>query len=122
MAVINHTSAKIVRGAHRWEWLAIGNADAPDSIGDNDGAVAFADKTVQFDSAAWGGATMTLEGSNDGAKWFGLSDPQGVAISMTADGLIAVLENPRFIKPVLTGGAASSINCRLVGRAIIQLF
>ena len=122
MAAINHTNVKISRGAHIWEWLAMANADAPDALGDGDGAVAFADKTVQFDSAAWGGATATLEGSNDGTSWFGLSDPQGAAISMTVNGLVAVLENPRYIKPVLSGGAASSINCRLVGRAIIQLF
>ena len=122
MAAVNHTSNKITRGSHRWEWLAIANADTPDTLGDNGGAVAFADKTVQFDSAAWGGTTATLEGSNDGTNWFGLSDPQGTAISMTANGLSAVLENPRYIKPVLTGGAASVVNCRLVGRANIPLF
>lgn len=121
MAAITRTTDKITRGSHWWTWSAIGNADTATEIGDDEGIVAFADKTVQVDGT-FGGTTVTLEGSNDGASWFGLSDPQGTAISFTAAGLSAILENPRYIKPVMTGGAASSINVRLVGRAIIQMF
>lgn len=120
MVAIVRTTDKIIRGAHWWTWSNIANADTATAIGDAEGIVAFADKTVHVDGT-FGGATVTLVGSNDGITFFGLSDPQGAAISFAVAGLVAVLENPRYIKPLLTGGAASSIDVMLVGRAILQL-
>ena len=121
MAAINHTTVQMSRGSHYWEWLAISESDTPDNLDDGDGAVAFADKTVQVDGT-FGTGTVTIEGSNDGVSFFGLKDPNGTAISFTAAGMAAILENPRYIKPVITGATGASINVRITGRAVIQLF
>lgn len=75
----------------------------------------FADRSVQV-SGTFGGATITLEGSNNGTDWVGLRDPQGVAISFTAAGLKQVLESTLLVRPVITGGAASSVNVTLLMR------
>ena len=68
----------------------------------------------------FGGATVTFEGSNEDApssEAVGLTDPTQTAISFTAKGLKQVLENPLFIRPVVTGGdGTTSLTVRLVCR------
>lgn len=65
-----------------------------------------------FDSA-----TLLLQGSNDGTNWFGLNDPAGTAISLTADGMEQVLEAPRYLRPSHSGGLGSEdIDCRIYAR------
>lgn len=88
-----------------------------------------ADKTVHIFSptAAYGSATVTIEGSNDvradplhpshaSAIWTGLTDAQGNAISKTANAIEALLENPLWIRPKTAGGTASDITVSLVGK------
>ena len=73
-----------------------------------------ADKTVQI-GGTFNSGTVTLQGSNDDPKqvnpmqWDTLHDPLGVAITATAVKIVAIMENPLFIRPVMTGtvGAAS---------------
>lgn len=77
------------------------------------------DRTIQFTdtSSSWGGATASLEGSLDGTTYFILTDPQGNAISKTDDGLEAVLENVRYLRPRLSVvGTAASVKCVLMSR------
>lgn len=64
-----------------------------------------------------GGATVTIEGSNDGTNWLTLNHPGG-ALSFTAltAALKQVLERPRYIRPNITGGAATGIGVYLVMR------
>lgn len=54
------------------------------------------------------GAAVTIEGSNDGTTYFTLTDPQGNAISMTANGLEQIMEITRFIRPK-KGAAAGTV-------------
>lgn len=64
-----------------------------------------------------GGATLTIEGSNDGTNWVTLNNAQGGALSLTAvDVLKQIVERPRYIRPKLTGGAASGIGVYLLMR------
>lgn len=72
----------------------------------------FADRTVYF-LGTWGGATAVWEGG-DGATYLSLTDPQGTAISKTADGIEAVTEVPEYSRPELTvvgTGAAITVTC-----------
>lgn len=63
-----------------------------------------ADKTVTI-TGTWGvGGSVTLQGSNDGTTWLSLTDPQGNAITKTADGIEAITENPLYIRPNCTAG------------------
>lgn len=61
-------------------------------------------------SGTWNGATLTLQGSNDGTTYFVLTDTAGTPgnLSFTADGLKQVRENTAFTKPVLSGGGGST--------------
>ena len=62
------------------------------------------DKRCVSITGTFGGATVTLQGSNDGTNYFTLTDQQTVAISKTAAALEQVNELPLLVKPVVTGG------------------
>lgn len=80
-------------------WDALAKDETGDAVSD----AAFADRTVQV-SGVFGGATVVLEGSNDGIKYFTLHDPFSNLISFTGDGLKGVTELPHFVRPRVTGG------------------
>ena len=69
----------------------------------------YGDRTVQIggDAAVFDGATVSLQGSNDGVSWFALTDPQGNAISAAASRLETVMETPFYTRAFSSGGGAS---------------
>jgi len=76
----------------------------------------WADNCVQIIGTV-GGATVTIEGSNDGTNWITLNHPGG-ALSFTsfAAALKQILERPRYIRPTITGGAATGVGVYLLMR------
>lgn len=70
-------------------------------------------KSVHF-SGTFGGATVVVKGSNTGTNFFGLTDPQGVAISVTSEGLKQIQENVAQYQPVATGGSSQSLTVTMV--------
>jgi hypothetical protein len=64
------------------------------------------------------GATLTIEGSNDGTNWETLNNAQGGALSFTslASTLKQIVERPRYIRPKLAGGTATGIGVYLLMR------
>lgn len=71
--------------------------------GDSASISRWQDKTVQVTGTF---TNMTIQGSNDGANWATLRDPQGTALVITVPNDVrAILENPLFIRPVSTGAA-----------------
>ncbi len=67
--------------------------------------------SVQY-RATFGNSTFTLEGSNDGSNYVTLADPQGNALSKTANGIEAVLEGVLYYRPafsVTTGSACVAV-------------
>ena len=95
-----------------WETLVTGSLDgAPIEIPDH------ADMSVQvvgtFDTA-----TLTMQGSNDGTNYLPLTDPQGNAIAMTVTGLEQILENTRYIRPLVSSvGGSTDLDVYLHVRA-----
>lgn len=69
---------------------------------------AWQDRTVQL-FGTWDSATVVIQGSNElvPTTWATLRDPAGNNLSFTADGLKAILELPRWIRPSKSGGVAS---------------
>lgn len=73
---------------------------------------ALQDRTVHL-FGTWGGGTISIEGSNEAAPVAGagnsiiLRDPAGNALTFTANGLKAILELPRWIRPRATSGVTS---------------
>jgi hypothetical protein len=114
MAVISFTRsepsasvAKIVT------WTAIANADTatPFLPVDLDTAVA----SVQI-SGTFGGATLTLQQSNDGTNWFTAKTPTGDDVVATVAGMFEISLSGLYIRPSIAGGSSSSINVILVAR------
>ncbi len=95
-------------------------------LGNADNAQAFliprySDKTVQI-FGTFGGATVTIQGSNDplvpaddvngttNATWATLTDPLGAALTATSAKLATILQNPLYIRAISSGGTGSAIN------------
>lgn len=80
-----------------------------------------ADKCVHLVGANWGGATLKVQGSNDGTNWLSLTDPQGNELSKTADAIEQILENPRYIRVYLTtAGTAAVISAYIFCRSTMR--
>ena len=81
---------------------------AADTAGD---AAEFPDQTdaVVTLTGTWAGATVVIEGSNDGTTYVTLTDPQGNAISKTQNAVEQITEVPRYIRPSKSGGSGATI-------------
>jgi hypothetical protein len=86
-------------GCYRTLWEAVTTADHTGAAMTLPGA---ADRCVQV-IGTFGGATVILEGSNNGGTTYAqLHDATGALISFTAAGIHAVLENPEMIRARLS--------------------
>ena len=98
---------QVGRGCHLYTWTSTGLDTAlPISVPQA------ADKSVQV-LGTWGGATWTLQGSNDGTNYVGLSDMDDgtTAITATIDPteIRQVYENTVWLRPITTGGTGTSL-------------
>jgi hypothetical protein len=72
------------------------------------------DKSIQV-FGTFGGATVALNGSNDGGTTFAaLNTPASAAIVLNAAGIKAVLENTEIVQPVATGGAGQLLTIAML--------
>lgn len=86
-----------------------------DHTGDPVAWADWADRSVQM-TGTWGGATAVLEGANV-ATYLSITDPQGNAISKTADALEACTEVTRYVRPRLSVvGAGATVVVTLLAR------
>lgn len=77
---------------------------------------AYTDRTVQF-AGTWGGTSISLEGSMDGTTYTVLTDPQGNAITKTANAIEAVTEGTVYVRPKATGGdGTTSVKVMLLAK------
>lgn len=66
------------------------------------------DMCVQV-AGTFGGATVLVQGSNDGTNYATLNDPQGNALSIATTAKIEqLLEAPRFLKLSSSGGGGTT--------------
>jgi hypothetical protein len=74
----------------------------------------YSDKSIQV-LGTFGGATVVLNGSNDGGVTFaGLNVPAGTAISIASAAIKAVLENTEYVQPVASGGTGQSLTIAMM--------
>jgi hypothetical protein len=96
-----------------WQWsLAQGDTANPIAIS-NQG-----DMTIQV-SGTFGGAGITLQGSNEPAATNGIAlhDIDGNAINLTAAGVLQVKEKTLFLWPVISGGnGTTNLTITIFGR------
>ncbi|CAB4165266.1 hypothetical protein UFOVP821_32 [uncultured Caudovirales phage] len=81
-----------------WSGLLNGDDGAPVELPTH------ADRSVQVTGTFGASGNVNIEGSNDGTNYATLSTPASVALAITAAGIKAVLELPRYIRPRVTAG------------------
>lgn len=91
------------------------------NMGDDDTGAPFrqsfySDKSVQIVAAAFGSATLVIQGSNDGNNYVTLTDPQGSPLSFTSAGLKAVSELTEYIRPATSGGTSTDVTVVMMAR------
>ncbi len=80
-----------------WEQIEDG-----DEIGTQVEVPDHADKSVQV-IGTFGTGTLAIQGGNDGTNWATLTDPQGNALSFTAEAVEQISEVTRYIRAIVTG-------------------
>lgn len=88
--------------------LVVWSGGATGDSGSSASFISFYNKSFQV-TGTFGGATVNLEGSNDGTNWQILNDSGNSAIGCTAACIKQVQQNTRYIRPTVVGGAASAI-------------
>lgn len=92
-------------------------------LSDDDGEpvrlAVYSDRAIQV-SGTFGGASVTIGGSNDGETYHALTDTQGNALTLTSGALKQIIELPIFIKPRVFGGdGTTALKVVLSGRRAI---
>lgn len=88
---------------YTWQGLATGDTGQPLR------GPGFTDASYQIDGT-FGGATVVIEGSNDGITYFTLVDPFNTPLSFLSAALVQVLPICLWIRPRVSGGAGVSID------------
>lgn len=98
-----------------WAGLANGDDGAPAEWVD------FADRCFQVTGTFGSGGSCTIQGSNDGATWASLSDPQGNALTFGSTKIEQALELPRYVRPAVTAGdGTTSLTITLCMRRVVR--
>ena len=93
-----------------WSTLIQGSED-----GSKFSFVEWSGLTVQV-SGTWDGATCTMQGSNDAATWFTLTDSNGVALSGIADYGSDIEESYLYVRPLVSSaGGSTDLDVTLIG-------
>jgi hypothetical protein len=91
-----------------------------DTSGDPAMWVEYADRNIQM-TGTFNGGTVVIEGSNDGANWHPLSDPQGNALTFTSGKIEQILEVTKYTRPRITSGTGLTVTvlalCRRSSRS-----
>lgn len=79
----------------------------------------YSDRSVQV-SGTFGGASVTIGGSNDGETYHALSDTSGNPLTLTSGALKQIVELPIFLKPRVFGGdGTTNLKVVLSGRKTV---
>lgn len=79
----------------------------------------FSDRSVQV-VGEFGGASITIGGSNDGVTYHALTDTAGAPLTLAGAALRQIVELPVWIKPKVFGGSGStSLTVIMAGRRSI---
>lgn len=64
----------------------------------------------------FGGATVTLQASNDGVTYFTMKDLTGVSISTATAALFEFTTAAMYVRPAVTSGSANAVDVTLMLR------
>ena len=69
-------------------------------------------------SGTFGGATVKLQQSNDGATWFDMKDIYGTAVSATSNAIFEIVASAAYLRPSIASGSANDVDVILVLRGL----
>lgn len=69
-------------------------------------------------SGTFGGATVTLQHSNDGTTWFDAKDLNNTTVSGSTNAIFEVSLSSLYFRPAVSGGSANSLNVIIVFRGL----
>jgi hypothetical protein len=113
MATVTPVLNTTVVGVPRliWEALATGDTVTPFVVTQQYGLAA----SVQV-VGTFGGATVSLEVSNDGTNWVIAKDLQGEDITLTDTGYFEFSLSAAYIRPAISGGTSDDVDVIVVLR------
>ena len=92
---------------------------AADDDGEPVRLAVYSDRSIQV-AGTFGGASVTIGGSNDGLTYHALHDTSGNAMTLTEGNLQQIVELPVFLKPRVFGGdVTTDLRVILAGRKSI---
>jgi len=104
MAEISHTrTATQNTRAFVATWSPLAQGDTGEPVGFSQ----YSDKSVQV-AGAFGGASVRIEGSNNGVDWAVLTDPQGNDLVISASKIEMITEATAHVRPVVVGGSGTT--------------
>lgn len=112
MATLNTAIADVPRVV----WSALTTAGSPGATFTVRGQAALAG-CVQV-TGTFGGATITVQVSNDGTNWVTIKDLQGLDITFTAAGLREFATAAAYIRAISAGGTGDSVTVTMVLRGL----
>lgn len=118
MATITATTDRNTsNGAIIVTWTSMGTADTGSSFS----VPSAASLTLQH-TGTFGGATIVLQGSNDGTTWATLTQTGGsnTAMSYTVAGVHSSVDMPVYVRPVTSGGSGTVVDAILVCRSVYE--
>lgn len=100
MATVTPVMDMLERGTLiKWTWNALRQSDTGGVVE----WARLADRSVHI-YGTWGGASVVMEGSNDGSNMCQLENLKGLPISVSANALFGILQLCCHIQPRVVGG------------------
>lgn len=116
MATVNPVVAPVQINAvsvPRLSWSGVVTGDTLVAFGIS--AQAGVAGAIQIDGT-FGGASVALEGSNDGVTYFTLKDLSGSNISASSAALFDFTTAALYLRPAVSGGSANALNITVLLR------
>jgi hypothetical protein len=116
LAKTNHVEHSVLQSV----WALMGGAD----VGTADQLSRYPVHSVQMGSGTvagpgntFGGATVVLQGSDDGITWFTLKDVTGATVSATSAARFDLNDVPKNTRPSTSGGTGTSVTVIVTSRS-----
>lgn len=92
-----------------------------DDSGDPADMLDYPSMTVAVSGTFGAAGSVTVQGSLDGTNWFAMTDAQGNAITKTSAGIEEIVEAPRYVRPLVTGGdGTTSLTVKILCRRVLR--
>lgn len=110
MSVKGYTATQTAPNTWKIAWAAAGDSDTFTALPMQSG---FNARSIQVEGT-FGGATITIKGSNDGTNYETIRDLQGNNLTFAAAGLKGIQEVVGFIQPSTASGSGSSLTVTML--------